>query len=254
MRFRGTRDSEPARLTAGRGFFARAAVPLVALVVGLFVFGVVMTQKTQKVEPSGPNGLSASIARTAQVGVRGVDAQVLHDAVDQLPQHKQPSIPTGTPVKGGPLVIDAVAQQWVWRFFYPGGLSNSGSYDPTGGRPGDRLYSVGELVVPVDTTVLLNITSTDVMHRWFTPALGGQVDAVPGHVSQTWFRADEVGVYNGQSTAFSGSGYSAMRSWVRVVSVPAYQQFLEQQSRDLASAQAYVDHAVSTGNVPGATP
>ena len=60
------------------------------------------------------------------------------------------------------------------------------------------------------------------MHRWFIPALGGQVDAVPGKTAETWFRADREGVYQGQSTFFSGSAYSVMRAWVRVVSPDAY--------------------------------
>ncbi len=54
-------------------------------------------------------------------------------------------------------------------------------------------------------------------HRWFIPTLGGQVDAIPGQDVGTWFRADEVGTYHGQSTSFSGSSYAAMRAWVHVV-------------------------------------
>ncbi len=112
-----------------------------------------------------------------------------------------PQIPIAAPIKGGPLQIDAVAQQWVWRFFYPGGPTGSGartSYDPNASvAPGNRTFTVNELVVPVDTPVVLNITSTDVLHRWFVPTLGGQVDAVPGQVSHTWFRADETGILPG---------------------------------------------------------
>jgi cytochrome c oxidase subunit II len=258
VKFRGNRAARPARLTAGRGFFTRAALPLGALAIALFVFGVAMTEKTQKVEPTGPNGLSAAAGETAQVGVTGVDSKSLSDAVEQL-RNTQPAIPTGTQTssQNGPLVIDAVAQQWIWRFFYPGGPKTSNgttTYDPKGGRPGDRTYSVDELVVPVDTTVLLNVTSTDVLHRWFVPQLGGQVDAAPGHVSQTWFRADSTGVYPGQSTAFSGGGYSAMRSWVKVVTPDEYTSFLQKQSRDLADAQAYVQNAQDTGNIPGGAP
>ena len=157
-------------------------------------------------------------------------------------------------------MIDAVAQQWIWRFFYPGGPGQTSKpgeippYSETGGRPGDRTYSVNELVVPVDTPVVLNITSTDVMHRWFVPALGGQVDAVPGNTSRTWFKADRIGLYPGQSTMFSGTGYSAMRTWVRVVSVPDYQSYLEKQTHELGAAQAYVHPRVLTlagGNLPG---
>ena len=259
VRFRARRGADPARLTAGRGFFARVAIPLGVVAIALFVFGIVMTTKTQEVAPVGPNSLTAASAETAQVGVHGVSRQALSDAAQTL-RNTQPAVPTTTPVKGGPLEIDAVAQQWVWRFFYPGGPPSqakpgqSVTYDPNGGRPGNRTFTVNELVVPVDTPVVLNITSTDVMHRWFTPALGGQVDAVPGKTSTTWFKADRTGVYPGQSTMFSGAGYSAMRTWVRVVTVPQYQFFLNKQVRDLAAAQAYVQHAQDTGNIPGGTP
>ncbi len=129
------------------------------------------------------------------------------------------------PSDAKPLAINVIGQQWLWRFEYPGGL------------PGNRVFSYGELVVPVDTAVVLHITSTDVMHRWFIPALGGQVDAVPGKTSETWFRADREGVYRGQSTFFSGSAYAVMRAWVRVVSPEAYRQYIRRQRLDLAAAQ-----------------
>jgi cytochrome c oxidase subunit II len=119
---------------------------------------------------------------------------------------------------------------------------------------GDRLFSYGELVVPVDTAVVLHITSTDVMHRWFIPALGGQVDAVPGKTAETWFRADREGVYRGQSTFFSGSGYAVMRAWVRVVSADAYQQYLRQKALDLAAAQKYVERKVTQSATPSVQP
>jgi cytochrome c oxidase subunit 2 len=146
------------------------------------------------------------------------------------------------PPDANPLVIDVIGQQWLWRFEYPGG------------QPGNRVYSYGELVVPVDTAVILHITSTDVVHRWFIPALGGQVDAVPGKTAETWFRADREGVYQGQSTFFAGSAYSVMRAWVRVVSREAYQQYIRQQKRDLAAAQAYVQERVDQRAVPGLQP
>jgi cytochrome c oxidase subunit 2 len=125
-------------------------------------------------------------------------------------------------------LINAIAQQWLWRFEYPGG------------SPGQRTFSYGELVVPEDTTVILNLTSTDVLHTWWVPALGGQVQAAPGDVTQTWFKADEVGRYPGRSTIFSGSAYPVMRSWVRVVTVPEYQDHIEQLTADLTEAQEAV--------------
>jgi cytochrome c oxidase subunit II len=250
-RFRERRGAEPARLSAGRGFFPRATIPLVALAAGLFAFAVVYTVKAEKAEPTGPSGLQASAAQTAQTGVSGVNEQALEQAIETLRNTTPSTGPIGGEVKGGPLMIDAIAQQWLWRFFYPGGPNgSSGNYSASGGRPGDRTFSYVDLIVPVDTTVVLSITSVDVLHRWFVPALGGQVDAVPGQVTQTWFRADRTGVFPGQSTAFSGSGYSTMRILVHVVSPSAYQRFVKKQTEDLHSAQDWVNNLVQSGKVP----
>jgi cytochrome c oxidase subunit 2 len=132
--------------------------------------------------------------------------------------------PAGEPE---PLRILVAGQQWLWRYEYP-----------------DGTFSFYELVVPVDTTVLLTLDSTDVVHRWSVPALGGRFDAVPGRDNHTWFRADEEGTYEGQSSAFSGPGYATMRARVRVVSVPEYEAWLEQQSADIADAQTAVQRRV----------
>jgi cytochrome c oxidase subunit 2 len=218
FRFRAHRGRTPRRLVAGSGAFVRPALPLGALAVGIFVFGVVIAGKAREVEPTGPSGLGASAGPVAQVGGLVV------------------------PPDAKPLAINVIGQQWLWRFEYPGGT------------PGNRVFSYSELVVPVDTTVILHVTSTDVMHRWFIPSLGGQVDAVPGKLSDTWFRADREGVYRGQSTSFSGSSYPAMRAWVRVISPDAYQQFVQQKKEELAAAQAYVQKKVTQSAVPGLAP
>ncbi|MFL5891847.1 MAG: cytochrome c oxidase subunit II [Solirubrobacterales bacterium] len=204
VRFRARRGRSPRRFTAGARAFVRPAAPLVAVAVGLFVFGIVMTTKTREVQATGPEGLGANSDLVAQVS--GLSA------------------PAGSPV----LNINVIGQRWLWRFEYPGG------------RPGDRVFSYGELTVPVDTTVLLHLTSTDVTHRWFIPTLGGQVDAIPGQDLGTWFRADETGIYHGQSTSFSGTSYATMRAWVRVVTPQEYQQFIASKRQQLTKAQDYV--------------
>jgi cytochrome c oxidase subunit 2 len=122
-----------------------------------------------------------------------------------------------------PLDVTVSGQQWLWRYEYP-----------------DGTFSYYEMVVPVDTTVVLHIDSTDVVHRWWIPALGGKFDAVPGRLNETWFRADEEGVYDGQSAAFSGPGYQTMRAQVRVVSVPEYQTWLDDQAAAIQRAQEAV--------------
>jgi cytochrome c oxidase subunit II len=133
------------------------------------------------------------------------------------------------------LDISAIGQQWLWRFEYPDSESETIS----------TVFSYNELVVPVDTTINLSISSTDVLHRWFIPELGGQVEAVPGEVVETSFRADEEGVYEGQSTAFSGTAYPAMRAWVRVVALDEYEQFVADLAEDLGAAQEAVQEDVA---------
>jgi heme/copper-type cytochrome/quinol oxidase subunit 2 len=122
-----------------------------------------------------------------------------------------------------PLEIKADGQQWLWRYEYP-----------------DGTYSYYELVVPVDTAVILHLGSTDVVHRWWVPGLSGKFDAVPGESNTTWFKADEEGVYDGASYAFSGASYAAMRTRVRVVDVPTYQAWLQEQAAGIQEAQSFV--------------
>jgi cytochrome c oxidase subunit II len=79
-----------------------------------------------------------------------------------------------------------------------------------------------------------------VVHRWWVPGLSGKFDATPGESNSTWFKADEEGIYDGASYAFSGASYAAMRTRVRVVDVPEYQSWLAQQAADIQSAQQFV--------------
>lgn len=237
MRFRERRGTEPARLGAGRGFVRRAALPLSLLALALFVFGVLMTRETRTVEPSGSSGLQAAAARTAQVGVQGLPSSATSSAAASAADESA----QGEPTASDPLPITAVAQQWLWRFEYPEQTEGSFSEGIA------TIFSYGELVVPVDTVVNLNIDSTDVVHSWFVPALGPQVWAVPGEVQETSFVADEEGVYRGYSTVFSGAaGYPVMRSTVRVVSAQEYEDYVEELNTELRKGQEAVSNAAET--------
>jgi cytochrome c oxidase subunit 2 len=236
LRFRERRGTEPARFAAGRGALRPVVGALSVLAIAIFVYGVIVTDDVREIEPSGPNGLGA--AQTAQVGIKGLPASAAIEGTESATAEEP--ITGREPTETSPLQIDAIAQQWLWRFEYPGG------------QPGQRTFAYGELVVPVDTTVILDITSTDVLHTWWVPALGGQVQAAPGEVSRTWFKADEEGRYEGRSTTFSGTGYPVMRSWVRVVSVPEYQDYIEQLGTDLSEAQGIVQQAQERQTTPAA--
>lgn len=234
VRFRERRGREPSRFAAGRGALRPVVGALSLLAVVIFVYGVVVTNDVREIEQSGPNGLGA--AQTAQVGVKGLPASAAIEGTESATGEEP--ITGAEPTETSPLQIDAIAQQWLWRFEYPGG------------QPGQRTFTYGELVVPVDTTVILDITSTDVLHTWWVPALGGQVQAAPGDVTRTWFKADEEGRYPGRSTVFSGTGYPVMRAWVRVVSVPDYQAHIERLKTDLAEAQGIVQQTQEEQSTP----
>ena len=234
VRFRERRGREPSRFAAGRGALRPVVGALSLLAVVIFVYGVVVTNDVREIEQSGPNGLGA--AQTAQVGVKGLPASAAIEGTESATGEEP--ITGAEPTETSPLQIDAIAQQWLWRFEYPGG------------QPGQRTFTYGELVVPVDTTVILDITSTDVLHTWWVPALGGQVQAAPGDVTRTWFKADEEGRYPGRSTVFSGTGYPVMRAWVRVVSVPDYQAHIERLKADLAEAQGIVQQTQEEQSTP----
>lgn len=202
-RFRaGGGDAAPRRLAAGRGSVGRVTAALSAAALGIFVFGIVMTEKT----------------RDASAG----------DGAEEID-------------------VDVIGQQWVWRFEYPAQAGTASEGVAT-------VFSYSELVVPVDTTVNLSIDSTDVLHTWFVPALGPQVMAVPGEIAETFFRADEEGLYEGQSTEYSGTGTPALRARVRVVSKDEYEAYIEELGSGLAAGQSAVQEELEANPVNGAEP
>ena len=132
-----------------------------------------------------------------------------------------------------PLKIQTTGQQWLWRYDYP-----------------NEAFSYYKLVVPVDTTVELDLVSTDVVHTWDVPDLAGKRDAVPGKTNRVIFRADEEGTYDGQAATLSGQAYAAMRTEVEVVSPEEYEAFIETQKTDIQAAQDRVVGLIENGETP----
>ena len=77
--------------------------------------------------------------------------------------------------------------------------------------------------MPEHTTVVLTIQSTDVIHSWWVPSLGGKVDAVPGYTTYTWFKALHTGLFHGQCAQLCGTNHAAMIALVKVVTPAQYQ-------------------------------
>ena len=144
------------------------------------------------------------------------------------------SLTEPTPPNGKKLDICVTGRQYIWRFTY-GSTCKNGAF-------GAKLpYSYEEMVVPADTTVVLTIQSTDVIHSWWVPSLGGKVDAVPGYTTYTWFKAPHAGsVYRGQCAQLCGRQHYAMIAKVKVVTPDQYQAWLKFQANSIQQANAQV--------------
>jgi cytochrome c oxidase subunit II len=124
------------------------------------------------------------------------------------------------------LTVKVTGAQWYWTYEYVD--QGNASYDSnilqeadrTSLKPNQpRLLAVdNEMVVPVDTTVRLQITAGDVMHAYAMPALGLKIDAIPGRLNETWFNARKAGLYYGQCSELCGKDHAFMPLAVRVVS------------------------------------
>ena len=93
------------------------------------------------------------------------------------------------------------------------------------GQP--RLLTVDrEVVVPVNKNVVVGLKSNDVIHDWAVPAFGVKLDAVPGRLQTTWFRAEREGIYYGQCSELCGRNHAFMPIAVRVVSEAEFADWL----------------------------
>lgn len=107
-----------------------------------------------------------------------------------------------------------------------------------------------EIAVPVNKTVHLLVTSNDVIHSWTIPSFGSKVQAVPGRITATWFRAEKTGVYYGQCSVLCGKDHSSMPIAIRVVSDKAYADWLAAaKARDWRKARGIL-HAATSDSEP----
>jgi cytochrome c oxidase subunit 2 len=114
------------------------------------------------------------------------------------------------PRSGNPMRIRVDGQQYLWRYQYPGR---------------ERVFSYVDMIVPVNRTVELEITSDDVQHSWWIPALGGKMDALPGYTNRLWFRALKEDTFEGQCAELCGRNHANMIARVIAVSQEEYDRW-----------------------------
>jgi cytochrome c oxidase subunit 2 len=128
------------------------------------------------------------------------------------------------------LTITATVHQWYWTYEYPDqGIHFDAimvqQADLKEGQP--RLLTADhDLVVPVKKNIIVQVKATDVIHDWAVPSFGVKIDAVPGRLQKTWFRAERTGMFYGQCSELCGRNHAFMPIAVRVVTDEEFADWL----------------------------
>lgn len=151
------------------------------------------------------------------------------------------------------LTIKAIGNAWFWEHEYP----DFGNFSVTSnmltdeevaarnqkGIASPRLLSVdNEIVVPVNKVVHVLVTSNDVIHNWTVQSFGSKIDAVPGRLTSTWFKAEKEGMFYGQCSELCGLNHAFMPIAVRVVNDGVFSEWAAaMQAKDRKKAKEILD-------------
>jgi len=150
------------------------------------------------------------------------------------------------------MTVKAIGNQWYWTFEYPDHdnmtfdaiMLEDDELQP--GQP--RLLAVdNDVVVPVDTTVRVIVTATDVIHNFAMPAFGLKMDAIPGRLNETWFRAERTGIFYGQCSELCGIRHAFMPAAIRVVTAEEFDAWLAEAREKFASNPPTQQQIAATG-------
>jgi cytochrome c oxidase subunit 2 len=149
------------------------------------------------------------------------------------------------------LTVKATGKQWYWTYSYP----DNGKFefdsllvrDDKQRRPDQpRLLAVdNEMVVPVNKTVRVQTIGTDVIHAFAVPSFGVKIDAIPGRLNETWFKATREGVYYGQCSELCGKDHAFMPIAVRVVSEQAFATWVAEAKQKFAREDSVPSNVVA---------
>jgi cytochrome c oxidase subunit 2 len=133
------------------------------------------------------------------------------------------------------LTVKATGKQWYWSYAYP----DNGKFEYDSLLDKDkqpRLLGVdNELVVPVNKVVVVQVTGADVIHSFAVPAFGIKIDAIPGRLNETWFKATKTGMFYGQCSELCGRDHAFMPIAVRVVSDQDFAAWVESAKKKFAA-------------------
>ncbi len=148
--------------------------------------------------------------------------------------------------------------QWYWGYEYPDQQiaefsSNLVPDDQI--QPGQlRLLSTDNpVVLPVDTNIQILVRAADVLHSWALPAFGIKIDAVPGHMNETWVRIEREGIYYGQCSELCGTNHGFMPIEIHAVSRAAFNEWVRQHAGPNPATPPRLLSVASESTAPGST-
>ena len=195
---------------------ATVAMAAMAVVVAVMVFYLIKNRERMGQPKYIPEKL-LSKTRGRDAVVFAVISIIILAGVSVAGYRLTPNARFG-PSASQSLVIDVTMYQWAFKFTYPNGAN-----------------ATTQLVLPENTTVLFNVTSTDVMHNFFLVEYRVSIDAIPGRFNQIWVTTPPLGGntqlnYNIECKELCGTGHTYMHTSMVVMSSAAYNQWLTNQT------------------------
>jgi cytochrome c oxidase subunit 2 len=138
------------------------------------------------------------------------------------------------------LTVKVTGKQWFWTYAYP----DSGNFQFDSLMVADKDLKPGqlrnlavdnEMVVPVNKVVHVLVTGADVIHSFNVPSFGIRIDAIPGRINDTWFKATKEGVFYGQCSELCGKNHAFMPIAVHVVSEADFNAWLAKAKQEYAA-------------------
>jgi cytochrome c oxidase subunit 2 len=158
------------------------------------------------------------------------------------------------------MTVKATGYQWYWGFAYPDQkideITSTVMPEDEAKAKGVpyRLAAENPMVVPVGKVVRMLVTGADVIHAWAMPAFGDKIDAIPGRVNQTWFKAEKIGVFYGQCSELCGIDHAFMPIQINVVSQADFDKWVASKAAQPAAATPSTMNAAGTTSAPAAGP
>ncbi len=215
-------------------------IPITLFVLALLVFVVVKFRASANPVPS-------RVSHNTAIEVVWTIAPVIILLAIAIPSF-QLLTAQYTPGEEPALTVKASGNQWYWSYEYqqetPLSFDSLMLAEADRAKAGKedkaaypRLLAVdNEMVVPVNKTVRVLVTGNDVIHAFAMPAFGIKIDAVPGRINETWFRATREGLYYGQCSELCGKDHAFMPIAIRVVSQENYDKWLSAAATSLGDA------------------